>query len=82
MKDKMKELSAEALSLTEAISVIQEQLQEDEMLLLKVCIIQNAVHHCSQKHHTLTLIFMFSRISKTLRTGRSVHLCILTLLLL
>ncbi|XP_075936238.1 zinc-binding protein A33 [Anarhichas minor] len=35
MKDKIKELSSEALSLTETISVIQEQLQEDDMILLK-----------------------------------------------
>ncbi|KAM8845985.1 zinc-binding protein A33 isoform 2-T2 [Spinachia spinachia] len=37
MKDKIKELSAEEQSLTETISIIQEQLQEDEMILLKVC---------------------------------------------
>ncbi|XP_053299994.1 nuclear factor 7, brain [Pleuronectes platessa] len=35
MKDKIKELSAEVLSLTETISVIQEQLQEEDMVLLK-----------------------------------------------
>ncbi|XP_051242746.1 nuclear factor 7, brain [Dicentrarchus labrax] len=35
MKDKIKELSAEVLSLTETISVIQEQLKEDDMVLLK-----------------------------------------------
>ncbi len=36
MKEKMKELSAEVLFLTETISVIQEQLKEDDMVLLKV----------------------------------------------
>nr|XP_046272428.1 nuclear factor 7, ovary [Scatophagus argus] len=35
IKDKMKELSAEVLSLTETISVIQEQLKEEDMVLLK-----------------------------------------------
>ncbi|XP_056263189.1 nuclear factor 7, ovary [Pseudoliparis swirei] len=35
LKDKMKELSAEVLSLTETISVIQEQLEEDDLILLK-----------------------------------------------
>lgn len=35
MKDKMKELSAEMLSLTDTISVIQEQLKEEDMVLLK-----------------------------------------------
>ncbi|KAM9345641.1 nuclear factor 7, brain [Symphorus nematophorus] len=35
MKDKIKELSAEVLSITETISVIQEQLKEDDMVLLK-----------------------------------------------
>lgn len=41
MKDKIKELSAEVLSLAETISIIQEQLKEDDMVLLKVCTIQN-----------------------------------------
>ncbi|XP_029946368.1 nuclear factor 7, brain [Salarias fasciatus] len=35
MKDKMKELAAEVLSLTETISDIQEQLKEEDMILLK-----------------------------------------------
>lgn len=35
MKDKFKELSAEVLSLTETIAVIQEELKEDDMVLLK-----------------------------------------------
>ncbi|XP_069004609.1 nuclear factor 7, brain [Embiotoca jacksoni] len=35
MKDKMKELSAEVQSLTETISIIQEQLKEDDIVLLK-----------------------------------------------
>lgn len=37
MKDKFKELSAEVLSLAETIAVIQEQLKEDDIVLLKVC---------------------------------------------
>lgn len=36
MKDKIKELSAELLFLTETISIIQEQLKDDDMVLLKV----------------------------------------------
>ncbi|KAM9746496.1 nuclear factor 7, brain [Menidia menidia] len=35
MKNKIKELSAEVLSITETISVIQEQLKEDGIVLLK-----------------------------------------------
>lgn len=35
IRDRDKELSAEELSLTETISVIQEQLKEDDMVLLK-----------------------------------------------
>ncbi|CAJ1075216.1 nuclear factor 7%2C ovary [Xyrichtys novacula] len=35
MKDKIKEVSAEVLNLTEIISVIQEQIKEDDMVLLK-----------------------------------------------
>ncbi|XP_059204475.1 zinc-binding protein A33 [Centropristis striata] len=35
MKDKIKELSAEVLSITETIAIIQEQLTEDDMVLLK-----------------------------------------------
>lgn len=41
MKDKIKELSAEVLSIADTISVIEGQLQEDEMVFLKVCIAQN-----------------------------------------
>jgi len=37
MKNKIKELSAEALSFTETIFIIQEQLKEDDIVLLKVC---------------------------------------------
>lgn len=40
IKDRDKELSAEELSLTETISVIQEQLKEDDMVLLKVRTVQ------------------------------------------
>lgn len=35
MKDKIKELSAEMLALNDSISVIQEQLKEEDMVLLK-----------------------------------------------
>lgn len=35
----MKELSAEVLSLTGSILAIQEQLEEEDIVLLKVCII-------------------------------------------
>ncbi|XP_032394463.1 zinc-binding protein A33 [Etheostoma spectabile] len=35
MKDKIKELSAEVLLLTETVCVIQEQLKEDDLVLLK-----------------------------------------------
>lgn len=43
MKDKIKELSAEAQTLRETISAIQEQLKEDNILLLKVCTMKNQV---------------------------------------
>uniref|UniRef100_UPI0037E70C94 nuclear factor 7, brain n=1 Tax=Semicossyphus pulcher TaxID=241346 RepID=UPI0037E70C94 len=35
MKDKIKELSAEVLNLTEIISIMQDQLKEEDMVLLK-----------------------------------------------
>lgn len=47
MKDKIKELSAEMQTLSETISVIQDQLKEDNILLLKVCITKN---HFKKKH--------------------------------
>lgn len=37
MKERIKKLSEEVLSVTETISVIQSQLVEDSMVLLKVC---------------------------------------------
>lgn len=43
MKDKIKELSAETQILRETISVIQDQLKEDDILLLKVCTMKNSV---------------------------------------
>ncbi|KAG8006897.1 Zinc-binding protein A33, partial [Nibea albiflora] len=42
MKDKIKELSAEALSIADTISVIEEQLQEDDIVFLKCMIFS---HH-------------------------------------
>ncbi len=36
MKDKIKEVSAEVLFLAETIAVIQEQLKEEDIVLLKV----------------------------------------------
>lgn len=36
MKDKVKELSADMISLTDTISLIEEQLKEEDMVLLKV----------------------------------------------
>lgn len=36
MKDKVKELSAEALAIADTISVIEEQLQEEDITMLKV----------------------------------------------
>lgn len=46
MKDKIKELSAGVQTLRESISVIQDQLKEDNMLLLKVCIMEKS---CKKK---------------------------------
>lgn len=43
IKDKIKELSAETQILRETISVIQDQLKEDNVLLLKVCTMKNQV---------------------------------------
>lgn len=37
MKDKVKELSAEALAIADTISVVEEQLQEEDITMLKVC---------------------------------------------
>lgn len=43
INNKMKELSADVQILKETISVIQGQLKEDDMLLLKVCIMENHI---------------------------------------
>lgn len=50
MKDKIKELSAEVQTLRETISVIEDQLKEDNILLLKVCIMKNPVKQNKTKH--------------------------------
>lgn len=49
MKDKIKELSAEVQTLRETISVIQDQLKEDNILLLKVCIMRNHIKQTKKK---------------------------------
>lgn len=71
MKEKTKELSAEVQSLKESISVVQGQLKEDDMLLLKVCIMET-----SNRNDTFIITkhappYFFYRISKMLETGRS-----------
>lgn len=38
MNNKIRELTAEVLSLTDTISVIEEQLKEDDRVLLEVCV--------------------------------------------
>lgn len=78
MKDKIKELSAETQILRETISVIQDQLKEDNILLLKVCTMKNQV----KKQHILNdylqkqryCFLSFDRILKTLKTGRPAKL--------
>lgn len=37
VKDKVRELSAEVIALADTIAVIEEQLQEEDITLLKVC---------------------------------------------
>lgn len=62
MKDKIKELSAEVQFITEAILAIQEQLQEDDMVLLKVCTVQNKSASsplCPKTSHNNTVFFCF-----------------------
>lgn len=44
MKDKVKELSAEVIAVADTISVIEEQLQEEDMTLLKVRTVWNAAN--------------------------------------
>lgn len=71
MKEKVKELSAEVQTLKESISIIQGQLKEDDMLLLKVCIMETSNRNDTfliTKHAPLNLLY---RISKMLETGRS-----------
>lgn len=53
IKDKIKELSAEVQTLTETISVIQDQLKEDDVLLLKVCIMENDMKKQTPGHQDL-----------------------------
>lgn len=59
MKEKCKEISAELLSLMETISIIQEQLKTDDMVLLKVytVILLKLLNQCFQKSITVTLFF-------------------------
>lgn len=44
MKDKVKELSAEVIAVADTILVIEEQLQEEDMTLLKVRKVKNAAN--------------------------------------
>lgn len=53
MKDKEKELSAELVSLADTISLIEEQLQEEDVTLLKVCC--KHLKHVSSLHELLLL---------------------------
>lgn len=55
VKYKFKELSADVLSLTETISVIQEQLKEEDVVLLKVGAIQNNLLFSNSSQHLHTL---------------------------
>lgn len=62
MKDKIKELSAEVQFITESIVAIQAQLQEDDMVLLKVCKVQNksaASPLCPKTSHINKALFFF-----------------------
>lgn len=74
MKNKIKELSAEVQFIAEAILTIQEQLQEEDMVLLKVCPVENksaSSSFCPKTIHDDKAFFLFSRILKIFRTGRS-----------
>lgn len=55
MKDKIKELSADVQTLRESISVIQDQLKEDNMLFLKVCIMEKSCKKPQNKTHFKSL---------------------------
>lgn len=44
MKDKVKELSAEVIAIEDTISVIEEQLKEEDLILLKVRTLKNVVN--------------------------------------
>lgn len=71
MKEKIKELSAEVQTLKESISVIQGQLKEDDMLLLKVCIMETSNRNDTFLNTKHAPFHLFCRISKMLKTGRS-----------
>lgn len=85
LKDKMKELSAEVLSLTETISVIQEQLEEDDLILLKV---RTGMHTSSisslypkASHHDCAFFLIFTEFqSHSGQVGQ--HSCGFTLFVL
>lgn len=55
MKDKVKELSADVIAVADTISVIEEQLQEEDMTLLKVRTVKNAANTRSMLPKTLQL---------------------------
>lgn len=69
LRERIKEVSAEALSLIESIAVIQEQLNKDDMGLLKV---YNEVllNQCFYKPSSITQVLLYSRLLEPLRTGR------------
>lgn len=71
MKEKIKELSAEVQTLKESISVLQGQLKEDDMLLLKVCIMETSNRNDTFLITKHALFHFIYRISKMLETGRS-----------
>lgn len=65
MKHKVKELSAEVIAIEDTILVIEEQLQEEDITLLKVCC--RYLKHVSQAmHHNDSLCCRLQNVKDTL----------------
>lgn len=64
--EKMDELSAEMLSITENISFIQEQISQDGIILLKVCVSQSELLLvCLFKKNDINLCFLLQNFAAT-----------------
>lgn len=71
IKEKMNELSAEMISVTETMSAIERQLKDDDMIILKVQASQfNTLTEVQNKQTEFKCVFLSFRILKLLKKGK------------